>query len=351
MIEQQIKQKDTGPATFNMAQLNLRIVFMGTPEFAVASLDALIKAGYTIAGVITAPDKPGGRGMQLQESAVKKYAVANQLKLLQPEKLKSPEFLDALRSLRADLQVVVAFRMLPEIVWNMPPMGTINLHGSLLPQYRGAAPINWAVINGEKETGVTTFKLKHEIDTGNILLQESFPIGEEDTAGDVHDKMKEIGAAVLVKTVQGLVNGSLQEKAQELLIQPPPTQLDNTRISQEHPHKHPAVPLLKPAPRIHTETCRINWSHTVESNFNLVRGLSPYPAAFTIMNEKMLKIFKAKKECIFPSHTEGDYVTDGKTFLKIACCDGYLHLLEVQMEGKKKMTIMEFLRGFRQNGN
>src|SRR4030095_528311 len=194
---------------------SLRIVFMGTPEFAVASLDALVKAKCNIVGVITAPDKPAGRGMKMTESAVKKYALRRHLKVLQPEKLKNIEFLEELRSLNADLQIVVAFRMLPESVWNMPPLGTINLHGSLLPQYRGAAPINWAVINGEKETGVTTFKLKHEIDTGNILLQDRFPIEETDTAGTVHDKMKEIGATLLVKTVQGLAAGTIQEIAQE----------------------------------------------------------------------------------------------------------------------------------------
>ena len=193
---------------------DLRIVFMGTPEFAVASLEALVKAKCNIVGVITAPDKPAGRGMKMTESAVKKYAVRQHLKVLQPEKLKNPEFLEELRSLNADLQIVVAFRMLPESVWNMPPLGTINLHGSLLPQYRGAAPINWAVINGEKETGVTTFKLKHEIDTGDILLQESFPIGENETAGEVHDKMKEIGARVLVETVKGIADGTLEERPQ-----------------------------------------------------------------------------------------------------------------------------------------
>lgn len=302
---------------------------MGTPDFAVASLDALIKAGCNIVGVITAPDKPAGRGMKLTESAVKKYAVENNLTVLQPEKLKNPEFLAELRSLSADLQIVVAFRMLPEVVWNMPPMGSVNLHGSLLPQYRGAAPINWAVINGEKETGVTTFKLKHEIDTGDILLQESFPIGENETAGDVHDKMKEIGAAVLVKTVKSLADGSINE------------------IPQDSKLRTPNSELLKHAPKIHTDTCRINWSKPVEELFNMVRGLSPYPAAFTIMNEKMLKIYKAKKEFIIPTHIEGEYETDGKTFLKIACTNGYLHLLEIQLEGKKKMGIEEFLRGFR----
>lgn len=305
---------------------SLRIVFMGTPEFAVASLDALVKAGCNIVGVITAPDKPAGRGMQLQQSAVKKYAVEHNLKVLQPEKLKSLQFLEDLRSLKADLQVVVAFRMLPEFVWNMPPMGTINVHGSLLPQYRGAAPINWAVINGEKETGVTTFKLKHEIDTGDILLQEKFPIGENETAGEVHDKMKEIGARLLVKTVKALSDGTITEQPQTSNFKPQ---------------------TLHHAPKIHTDTCRINWSQPVENVFNLVRGLSPYPAAFTIMNEKMLKVFKAKKEIIFPTHIEGDYETDGKTFLKFACTDGYLHLLEVQLEGKKKMSTEEFLRGYR----
>lgn len=295
---------------------------MGTPEFAVASLDALVIAGCNIVAVVTAPDKPAGRGMQLHQSAVKKYAVEQNLKVLQPEKLKNPEFLEVLKLLSADLQIIVAFRMLPERVWNMPPMGSVNLHGSLLPHYRGAAPINWAIINGEKKTGVTTFKLKHEIDTGDILLQESFPIRENDTAGDVHDKMKEIGARVLVKTVKALADGSLEETPQQ-------------------------AGEVKPAPKIHTDTCRINWSQPVEAVFNLVRGLSPYPAAFTIMNEKMLKIYKAKKEVVFPGHTEGDYETDGKTFLKIACSNGYLHLLEVQLEGKKKMSIEEFLRGFR----
>ena len=307
---------------------SLRVVFMGTPEFAVASLDALVKAGCTIVAVITAPDKPGGRRMQLQESAVKKYTVENNLKVLQPEKLKNPEFLGELKSLQADLQIVVAFRMLPEIVWNMPPMGSVNLHGSLLPQYRGAAPINWAVINGEKETGVTTFKLKHEIDTGDILLQESFAIGENDTAGEVHDKMKEIGASLLVKTVKGLVDSTLKE-----------VQQDVSDGDRQTPLTH--------APKIHTDTCKINWSQPVENVFNLVRGLSPYPAAFIIINEKKLKIYKAKKEIIVPTHTEGEYETDGKTFLKFACTNGYLHLLELQLEGKKKMSAEEFLRGYR----
>jgi methionyl-tRNA formyltransferase len=310
---------------------SLRIVFMGTPEFAVASLDALVKAGCKIVGVITAPDKPAGRGMKMNESAVKKYAVEHGLKVLQPEKLKNPEFLAELKSLNADLQIVVAFRMLPEVVWNMPPMGTINLHGSLLPQYRGAAPIHWAVINGEIETGVTTFKLKHEIDTGDILLQKSIPIADNDTTGDVHEKMKIIGADLLVETVKGLANGTLKERPQ---------------ASNEHPETD-----LKHAPKITTETCLINWSKPVEEVYNLIRGLNPHPTAFMIINEKMMKVFSVKKEITPPAKTEGDYETDGKTFLKFACLNGYIHLLEVQMEGKKRMTIEEFLRGFRFTGN
>lgn len=302
----------------------MRIVFMGTPEFAVASLDALVKAGCRVVGVVTAPDKPAGRGMQLQQSAVKKYAVEQHIPVLQPVKLKDPEFIEALKQLHADLQIVVAFRMLPEMVWNMPPMGTVNLHGSLLPDYRGAAPINWAVINGEKVTGVTTFKLKHEIDTGDILLQESFPISEEDTAGTIHDRMKDIGAALLVKTVAGLAAGTLTEKPQ----------------SGE-------TSTLKHAPKIHTDTCRINWSRSADEIYNMVRGLSPYPGAFTILNEKMLKVYRCKKEIIFPASTEGDHETDGKTFLKFACADGYIHVLDIQLEGKKKMEITEFLRGYR----
>lgn len=316
---------------------SLRIVFMGTPEFAVASLDALVKAGCHIVGVITAPDKPAGRGMQLQQSAVKKFAVEHGLKVLQPEKLKQAGFLEELRSLQADLQVVVAFRMLPEAVWNMPPLGTINVHGSLLPDYRGAAPINWAVINGEDQTGVTTFKLQHEIDTGDILLQETMPIGEDETAGEVHDRMKDIGAALLVKTVRGLADGSLK----------PIPQSDGLRRTGDHSSDGDR---RTKAPKIHTDTCRINWDETMENIHNLIRGLSPYPGAFTIMNEKMLKIFRSKKEAGFPRETEGEYETDGKTFLKFSCADGYIHALELQMEGKKRMPVEEFLRGYRFNG-
>jgi methionyl-tRNA formyltransferase len=329
MIEYQVKQRDTGPNTFNMALSSLRIVFMGTPEFAVASLDALVKAGYTIVGVITAPDKPAGRGMQLQQSAVKKYAVEHNLTVLQPGKLKDPEFLEELRSLNADLQIVVAFRMLPEVVWNMPRMGSVNLHGSLLPQYRGAAPINWAVINGEKETGVTTFKLKHEIDTGDILLQESFPIGENETAGEVHDKMKETGAQLLVKTVKGLMDGTLKETPQGF-----------AHATSDHAE-------LKHAPKIFTETCKIDFTKTVAEVHDLIRGLSPFPGAFTYLNDKMLKIFRSEKEIQTPSSKPGEFETDGKTFLKFACSNGYIHVKELQLEGKKKMSTEDFLRGYK----
>ena len=324
---------------------SLRIIFMGTAEFAVTSLDALVNAGCTIAGVITAPDKPAGRGLQLQQSPVKKYALGRNLKILQPEKLKNPDFLDELRSLKADLQIVVAFRMLPEIVWNMPPMGTVNLHGSLLPQYRGAAPINWAIINGEIETGVTTFRLKQEIDTGDILLQEKIPIGENETAGELHDKMKWTGAKLLLETVRGIADGTLAERSQSSIVNGQMS-MENSQ-SSESPSPLTTHHSLKQAPKLHTDNCRINWSDTIENVYNLIRGLSPYPGAFTIINEKMFKVFRTKKEIMFPTHTEGDYETDGKTFLKFACANGYIHLLEVQLEGKKKMTIEEFLRGFR----
>jgi methionyl-tRNA formyltransferase len=320
-----------------------RIVFMGTPEFAVASLDALVKAGYHIVAVITAADKPAGRGMKLTGSAVKKYAIEKGLPVLQPEKLKNPAFIEELRLLAADIQVVVAFRMLPEIVWNMPPMGTINLHGSLLPQYRGAAPINWAVINGEKETGVTTFKLQHEIDTGNILLQERFPIAEDETAGDVHDKMKEIGAALLVKTIDGLVAGTLKEQPQALSVNRE-SQDDTALVTDDSGLKSHA---LRHAPKIFTETCKIDWHKPVNDIYNLIRGLSPFPAAFTFLQNKTFKIYAGKKETAAPDVEPGELLTDGKTWLKFAAADGYIHAIEIQLEGKRKMMIDEFLRGYR----
>ena len=309
---------------------DLRIVFMGTPEFAVASLKKLLEAGCNIVGVITAPDKTAGRGLQLQQSAVKKYAVEKGLNILQPEKLKSPEFLAQLQSLRADLQVVVAFRMLPDLVWNMPPMGTVNLHGSLLPQYRGAAPINWAIINGEKETGVTTFKLQHEIDTGNILLSEKIPIGEDETAGELHDRMKEIGAGLVLKTIQGLSENSLFETPQSAL----PNGNEQTN--------------LKTAPKLFTETCKINWEKPVDEIYDLIRGLSPYPGAFTTLRDKTLKIIKAEKiEGLHSSILAVNFETDKETFLRFACANGYISIKELQLEGKKKMKIEDFLRGYR----
>ena len=310
-----------------MNTANTRIVFMGTPPFAVASLDALVKAGFTISAVVTAPDKPAGRGLQLQQSAVKKYAVENNLPVLQPVKLKDPAFISALEALNANVFVVVAFRMLPEIVWNMPPMGTINVHGSLLPSYRGAAPINWAVINGEKETGVTTFKLKAAIDTGNILLQDKLPITEADTTGTIHDKMMVLGADLLVTTLHGIINNTLSEKDQEDIINNDPN-------------------LLKHAPKIFTETCTINWNNTAESIFNLIRGLSPFPGALTKLDDKIFKIFAAQKEICSPKSSAGSVLTDNKTYLKFACADGYLHITDLQLEGKKRMQVQDFLRGY-----
>ena len=306
----------------------LRIVFMGTPEFAVAALDKLVQAGCSIVGVVTAPDKAAGRGMQLQQSAVKQYAIEHGLFILQPEKLKSPDFLEQLKNLQADLQIVVAFRMLPELVWNMPPMGTVNLHGSLLPQYRGAAPINWAIIHGEKFTGVTTFKLQHEIDTGDILLTATIPIGEQETAGELHDKMKAIGAELLLETVKGLSAGDLMET--------PQIQMDEARAAE-----------LKIAPKIFTASCQINWNNPVSEIYNLIRGLSPYPAAFSFLEGKKVKIFKTEIINTVPTVAAGEFETDKKTFLYFAGSDGYIALLELQLEGKKKMEIADFLRGYR----
>jgi len=311
-----------------MNTADTRIVFMGTPAFAVASLDALVKAGFSIVSVVTAPDKPAGRGLQLQQSAVKKYAVENNLPVLQPTKLKDPAFIEALKVLDAQLFVVVAFRMLPEVVWDMPPMGTINVHGSLLPSYRGAAPINWAVINGEKETGVTTFKLKAAIDTGNILLQDKLPITDEDTAGSVHDTMMVLGANLLVTTLTGLVNNTLVEKDQETIIDNDPT-------------------LLKHAPKIFTETCTINWTEDATSIYNLIRGLSPFPGALTKLDDKILKIFESAKEINNHTNKIGSVSTDSKTYLKFACADGYVHVLDLQLEGKKRMKVADFLRGYK----
>jgi methionyl-tRNA formyltransferase len=303
----------------------MRIVFMGTPDFAVASLAALIDARFDVVGVITAPDKPAGRGQKLNESAVKKFALAHHLKVLQPEKLKNQDFLNELAALKADVQIVVAFRMLPEVVWNMPPKGTINLHASLLPQYRGAAPINWAIINGEKETGVSTFFMKHEIDTGDILFAEKVAIDDQMTAGDLHDKLMEVGAKLLVKTVNAIAQDDYQEIPQD----------------------HLDAASLKHAPKIFKETCAINWNQDNEQVFNLIRGLSPYPTAFTQFMGKGLKIYLAEKEDTPPEIAPGTFLTDHKTYLKFATKTGFIHLKEIQQEGKKKMTIADFLRGQR----
>jgi methionyl-tRNA formyltransferase len=304
----------------------LKIVFMGTPDFAVASLDALVNAGFNVVGVITAPDKPAGRGLHPQQSAVKTYSLEKGLFILQPEKLKNPNFLQQLAGLQADIQVVVAFRMLPELVWNMPPMGTYNVHASLLPQYRGAAPINWAIINGEKQTGVTIFKLKHEIDTGDILLQKTVSIEDKDTAGTLHDKLKVEGAKLLTEAMRDLAMGSAKNIPQSALP-----------VSDEE---------LKHAPKIFTETCEIDWSKTGDEIYNLVRGLSPYPAAFTDLYGKKIKVYSVEKD-FQTSARPGSIETDTKKYLKFACADCLLSIKELQMEGKKRMRIEEFLRGYK----
>ncbi len=318
-----------------MKEKELRIVFMGTPDFAVASLKALFEGGYNIAGVITAPDKPAGRGNQLSQSSVKKYALENNLKILQPEKLKNPEFIDELKNLKADLQVVVAFRMLPEVVWNMPPLGTFNLHGSLLPQYRGAAPLNWAVINGETKTGVTTFLLDHEIDTGKILFKRETHIGENETVGDVHDRLMGIGAQLVVETVDAIASGNIRP-------------IPQTELIEKSEIKH--------APKIFKEDCKINWNKDAEAIRNLIRGLSPYPAAWTnLVNkqtgvETLTKLYFTQRVHSEKNGMPGDIETDGKTFLNVACRKGWLQITDLQIAGKKRMKTEEFLRGFQQIG-
>jgi methionyl-tRNA formyltransferase len=300
----------------------MRIVFLGTPDFAVASLAAIVEAGYDVVGVVTAPDKPAGRGMQLQQSAVKKYAVAKGLKVLQPVKLRDPQFLEELKALQADLQVVIAFRMLPEVVWQMPPLGTINLHASLLPDYRGAAPINWAIINGEKESGVCTFFLKHEIDTGDILWQEKMPIGETTTAGELHDQLMHLGAKVIVDSLKLIEQGK----------------------TQGTPQGHPSP---KIAPKIFKTHCEIHWQQDGQTIYNLIRGMSPYPAAFCMIQGKSHKVYTAQFLKQAHELSPGSIKTDGKTYLHIACADGYINILELQQESKKRMGIEEFLRGFK----
>jgi methionyl-tRNA formyltransferase len=302
----------------------MRIVFMGTPQFAVASLQELIEAGSDIVGVITAPDKPAGRGQKVSESAVKQYAVAHGLKVLQPENLKSSAFLEELKSLNADLQVIVAFRMLPEVVWAMPPKGTINLHASLLPQYRGAAPINWVLINGETETGVTTFFLKQEIDTGDILFTEKVTLTGHETAGELHDRLMHKGAGLLVKTVKAVESGRYNEHPQ----------------SEQLPDIE-----LKTAPKLFKEFCNIDWNKPALEVYNLIRGLSPAPTAYTSLNDKVFKIFNAELQLTHPAIQPGGFLTDSKTYLKFAAKDGFISVTDAQLEGKKRMSIAEFLRG------
>lgn len=304
---------------------------MGTPDFAVEPLRRLVEGGYNIVGVITMPDKPAGRGHKLQSSPVKQYAEAHGLPLLQPEKLKNEEFLEQLRAWKADLQIVVAFRMLPEVVWDMPPMGTFNLHASLLPQYRGAAPINWAVINGETETGITTFFLTHEIDTGRVIQQERVAIDDADHVGIVHDKLMNLGGGLVVETVDAILAGTIRPIAQEEMA------IEGG---------------LKPAPKIFKETCRIDWNQPVKKVYDFIRGLSPYPAAWTELKLSsgevvIAKIFEGRKMVESHQLLPGAVVTDGKKSLKIAAADGFIQVLSLQLPGKKRLKTEELLRGFR----
>ena len=314
-----------------MKKEDLRIVYMGTPEFAVESLRCLVEGGYKVVGVVTMPDKPVGRGHKIQYSPVKQYALAQGLPLLQPEKLKDEAFLEALRAWKADLQIVVAFRMLPEVVWNMPRLGTFNLHASLLPQYRGAAPINWAVINGETETGVTTFFLKHEIDTGEVIRQVRVPIADTDNVGTVHDRLMALGGKLVVETVDDILNGTVRGIPQEEM-----------KVEGG----------LRPAPKIFKDTCRIDWSHSVKNIYDFVRGLSPYPAAWTELvqpdgQKLQMKVFETGK---MPGAADGcapgTLRTDGKTYLRVAAADGWVDIRALQLPGKRRLATDEWLRGF-----
>ncbi len=300
----------------------LRIIFLGTPGFAVPTLEALIHHRYQVVAVITAPDRIGGRGRnKVIESAVKKYALQKGLKILQPPNLKNATFLDQLRKLNAHLQIIVAFRMLPEVVWNMPPLGTYNLHASLLPEYRGAAPINWAIINGDEYTGVTTFKLKHQIDTGNIAFQQKVEIQRSDYLDDVHDRLKDVGADLMIRTVDAICDGTLKLEEQ-----------DNEGITK--------------APKIYHEDCELDFSMKAFSLYNKVRGLSPYPAAWTHLGERKIKIYKAQYADHFHGKQSGIFITNGKDFLGILCTNGILFIEEIQMEGSRRMEVAMFLNGF-----
>lgn len=318
--------------TNTLTKENLRIVYMGTPDFAVESLRCLVEGGYNVVGVVTGPDKAVGRhGSVLQPTPVKQYAVEHGLRVLQPEKLKDEAFIEELRSLQADLQIVVAFRMLPEVVWAMPRLGTFNLHASLLPQYRGAAPINWAVINGDTETGVTTFFLKHEIDTGAVIRQVRVPISETDCVGDVHDRLMLLGGRVVCETVDAIIDGTAEAIPQEQMI------------TEE----------LRPAPKIFKDTCRIEWGRPAKRVYDFIRGLSPYPAAWTSLVspdgvEMVVKIYEA---AIVPAPKKGipygTIETDGKHYIYVYTADGALSLRTLQLAGKKRMAVEDFLRGFR----
>lgn len=300
----------------------MRIVFMGTPDFAVPSLKILVEKGYEVVGVITATDKRGGRGgKKLIESAVKRYALKQGLRLLQPPNLKDPSFLKELRSLQADLQIVVAFRMLPVAVWDMPPVGTLNLHGSLLPRYRGAAPLNWAIIKGEKETGLTTFFLKHEIDTGDLLFQYKTTIGEEETVGDLHDRLMHRGAELVLKTVKAIEKDNYQPQPQD-------------------------ESLVSAAPKIFHQDCQVDFKQSTQTVHDFVRGLSPYPTAWTRINGQKLKLFKTQREVEAHEQAPGSIDTDNKNYLRIATKDGFVRILELQLQGRKRMDTSAFLNGY-----
>lgn len=302
--------------------MDLRIVFMGTPSFAVPSLSILLENGFNVVGVITSTDKYGGRGKKtLLESDVKKFAKAKGLPILQPKNLKDPIFLEALALWKANLQIVVAFRMLPEVVWNMPELGTFNLHGSLLPKYRGAAPLNWAIINGDKETGVSTFFLQHEIDTGDLLLQESLPIGENETAGELHDRMMDLGAKTVLKTVQKIKGQAITGQKQ------------NDALASK-------------APKIFHNTCQVDFHQSTQKVHDFIRGMSPYPAAWTLLDGKTLKLLRSTKEVEAPKTPPGSFETDNKSFIKISTLDGYVQIHELQLQGRKRMATGEFLNGF-----
>ncbi|MCF6184291.1 MAG: methionyl-tRNA formyltransferase [Bacteroidales bacterium] len=312
-----------------MNKQNFRIIFMGTPDFATESLRMLHTKGFNIVSVITAPDKPAGRGRKLQESAVKKYAVANNIHILQPTNLKSETFIKELENLKADLQVVVAFRMLPETVWSMPKFGTVNLHASLLPQYRGAAPINHAIINGENKTGVTTFFIEKEIDTGNIIFKKEIEILPDENAEELHNKLMTIGGKLIIKTVEAIMNNTVKIISQKELLKD--------------------AEIIKPAPKIFKNDCEINWGNSTNQIYNFIRGLSPYPAAYTnIANEKhfILKIFKAERNIEKHTFKSGNIISDNKSFIRITTADGYIDIKELQLQGKKRMQVKEFLNGF-----